>query len=63
MQFEDLRTHSRTADAFWPPTIGESVAQEMAAGEVVVLEGHMPWLEPDEAATDATLTSLRECTE
>lgn len=49
-------------DAFWPPAVGEAVVREMPAGELVVLEGHghMPWLEPGDAAADATLAFLRD---
>jgi 2-hydroxymuconate-semialdehyde hydrolase len=42
-----------TEDSFWPPEVGQPVAEQMPDAQFHVLEGHghMPWLEPDEAAT------------
>jgi 2-hydroxymuconate-semialdehyde hydrolase len=42
-----------TGDSFWPPEVGQPVAERMPDAEFHVLDshGHMPWLEPDEKAT------------
>jgi pimeloyl-ACP methyl ester carboxylesterase len=47
-------------DGYWSPSVGKPVAEDMTDAELVVLDdhGHMPWLEPAEAATDAALAFL-----
>ena len=49
-------------DFFWPPSVGEPVAEAMPAGSLVVLHdhGHTPWLEPTTAARDAILEFLAD---
>lgn len=42
-----------TEDSFWPPEVGQPVAEGMPDAQFHVLDnhGHMPWLEPEEEAT------------
>lgn len=49
-----------TEDYFWPPAVGQSIAERMPNAEFHVLEGHghMPWMEADEAATDVMRSFL-----
>lgn len=51
-----------TADAFWPPAVGRSAVDSMPDAEMVVLDdhGHVPWLEPGDAAIEATLGFLTD---
>jgi 2-hydroxymuconate-semialdehyde hydrolase len=41
-------------DSFWPPDVGQPVAERMSDARFHVLDhhGHMPWLEPEETATE-----------
>jgi pimeloyl-ACP methyl ester carboxylesterase len=49
-----------TEDYFWPPAVGRPVAGTMANADFVTLHdhGHMPWLEPDDDATEAVVAFL-----
>ena len=51
-----------TEDYFWPPEVGHPAVEEMPNAELVVLDGHghMPWLEPDDDATEAAVEFLTE---
>lgn len=51
-----------TEDFFWPPETGEETVEAMPNAEMEVLdgEGHVPWLEPNDAAEDAVLDFLVE---
>lgn len=49
-----------TEDPYWPPSVGRQAVAAMPNAELVVLDehGHMPWLEPGEAATEAVINAL-----
>lgn len=49
-----------TEDSFWPPSVGRPVAEKMPEAEFHTLSnhGHMPWLEPEEKATEAVRSFL-----
>ncbi|NHN60336.1 MULTISPECIES: alpha/beta fold hydrolase [Halorussus] len=49
-----------TEDYFWPPSVGRPVAGAMANADFVTLHdhGHMPWLEPDDDATEPAVRFL-----
>ncbi|WP_128477121.1 alpha/beta fold hydrolase [Halorussus pelagicus] len=49
-----------TEDYFWPPSVGRPVASAMANADFVTLNGrgHMPWMEPDDGATEAAVEFL-----
>jgi pimeloyl-ACP methyl ester carboxylesterase len=51
-----------TEDYFWPPAVGEPVAEAMPDADFVALEGrgHTPWLEPDDEATSAAVEFLAD---
>ncbi|NEU55464.1 alpha/beta fold hydrolase [Halorussus sp. MSC15.2] len=51
-----------TEDYFWSPSVGRPVASTMANADFVTLNdhGHMPWLEPDDDATEAVVEFLSE---
>jgi 2-hydroxymuconate-semialdehyde hydrolase len=49
-----------TEDYFWPPAVGQPLAEQMPTAEFHVLEGHghMPWMDAEEAATDVIRSFL-----
>jgi pimeloyl-ACP methyl ester carboxylesterase len=51
-----------TEDYFWKPTVGRPVVDEMESADMVVLDGygHVPWLEPGDAAEGATVAFLTD---
>lgn len=51
-----------TDDYFWPPSVGRPVAGVMANADFVTLHdhGHMPWLEPDDSATEKAVEFLTD---
>ncbi|MFH5799564.1 alpha/beta fold hydrolase [Haladaptatus sp. CMAA 1911] len=51
-----------TEDYFWKPAVGRPVVGEMANADMVVLDGygHVPWLEPGDAAEEATVAFLTD---
>jgi pimeloyl-ACP methyl ester carboxylesterase len=63
-EVRDIETPTRfvwgTEDYFWPPSAGRPVVSSMENGDFVTLHdhGHMPWLEPDDEATEAAVAFL-----
>ncbi|PSP55594.1 2-hydroxy-6-ketonona-2,4-dienedioic acid hydrolase [Halobacteriales archaeon QS_1_67_19] len=63
-EVRDIETPTRfvwgTEDYFWPPSVGRPVAGAMANADFVTLHGHghIPWLEPDDEATDPAVAFL-----
>lgn len=51
-----------TEDAFWEPSVGRSVAEQMSDSEFHELHdhGHMPWLEPGDQVADLVRAFLDE---
>lgn len=54
-----------TEDYFWPPDVGRRWIGSMPDADLVVLpdHGHMPWLEPNDDATEAAVAFLTEMAE